>query len=108
MKEEFNKSINENVILFYGEIIDIQKDHILLNCLLDESHSNFQIRRFDILPFINSVDLEGGKFISIKVTTKPGIRIFEFLNEPNDLSEKFMKRDPFKGLEGTPFFKSKE
>ena len=108
MREEFNRSVNENITLFYGEIIDIQKDHILLNCLLDEAHSNFQIRRFEITPFINSIDLEVGKFISVKVTTKPGSRIFEFYNETRDLSEKFVKHNPFKGLEGTAFFKSKK
>lgn len=101
MRTNIRKQIDE----FYGEILAIEEDHVLVNCLLDKSRPAFQIRRFDLSPFRDIIQLTQGAFVLIRVTTRPGSRTFEFLNEPKDLSDLFRRENIFKGVEDTPFFK---
>jgi hypothetical protein len=105
--EELNKEFEEikDVQEFYGEIIEVDEEVILINCLLDKEKRIFQVRRFDKGPFENYIDLKVGSYILIKSITKPGNRIFEFHNELQDLSKYFKKEDYFEGLENSSFFK---
>ncbi len=104
--DELNKEFEvlKEVDEFPGEIIEIEKDFVLINCLVDKAHLVFQIRRFDKTPFENYIDLTIGNFVLIRSITKPGSRIFEFSNGNSDLNKYFKKEDPFKGLEDTLFF----
>ncbi len=105
--EELNREFEtiKDVFEFPGEIIEIEEDFVLINCLLDKEKRVFQIRRFDKGPFENYIDLKVGNYILLKSITKPGSRLFEFSNEPSDLSNYFAKEDYFKELKETPFFK---
>ena len=78
---------------FYGKVIDIEEDAVLINCLLNENPKFFEVRRFDLQPFQGYIDLREGIFLRIKVTTKPGSRTIDFANEDIDISEKFVKPD---------------
>ena len=95
----------QEVVDFWGEIIEVEENSVLINCLVDKGRGVFQIRRFDKGPFVNHVDLKEGNYITIRTITKPGSRLFEYNNHSGDLSSYFVKKDYFKGLENTAFFK---
>lgn len=105
LNDEFDQVVKINQ--FYGEIIEISDDSLLINCLLDEVKGIFQIRRFDHAPFTNYIELNVGGIISIRSTTKPGSRVFEFFNEPEDKSSLFKKPNYFEGLDNFRFFTEK-
>ena len=92
-----------DVEIVFGEIIDIEDDGLLVNCLLNEERPTFQVRKFDIELFGN-IKIKKGVFVKICINTQPGTRKIEVFNETNDLSERFKVPDYFKGLEGTAFF----
>lgn len=107
--EELNIDVQkepQKIDEFYGEVISIEDDHVLINCLLDKEKPVFQIRRFDLPLFENYIKLQKGLFILIRITTEKGLRTFEFIRQVADLSDLFEKEDYFKGVEDTPFFKS--
>lgn len=105
LNAEFNKIIKLDE--FYGEIIEVEDSSVLINCLLDEEKGVYQIRKFDLAPFADYIDLEVGGIILIRSTTKPGSRIFEFFNESNDKKDLFKKPNYFKGLDNSRFFTEK-
>lgn len=87
--DEFNVKTEE----FYGKILEIEESNVLVNCLISEEPSCFEIRRFSIDPFKDYIDLEEGRFVHIKIITKPGSIAIDFSNELSDLSSKFIKVD---------------
>ncbi len=97
----YEEIIDEEIVL--GEIIDIEEDGLLVNCLLDEKHPTFQVRKFDTGLFGN-IDIKKGGFVKICINTQPGTRKIEIFNEVSNLSDRFKVPDFFKGLEGTAFF----
>jgi len=105
--KELIKSISgkkKNTDILFGQIIDIEEDGYLINCLLDLQEPTFQIRKFDIELFENLNDLQVENFVKISISTEPGIRKIEVFKEINDLSEKFLTIDYFEGLKDTAFF----
>jgi len=96
-----NKKI-ANII--YGQILEIEEDGILINCLLDLKKSTFQVRKFDHELFNGIKDLEIGSFIRISISTELGTRQIEVFKEVKDLSQKFLAIDYFEGLKDTAFF----
>jgi len=105
LNNEFDKI--KEVHDFYGEIIEVEQDFVLINCLLDKGKKIYQIRRFDKLPFEGYINIVVGNFISIRSVTKPGSRLFEFNNEATDLAQYFKKPNYFEGLEDSNFFTEK-
>lgn len=89
---------------FIGEIINVEENQVLINCLIGKKEPIFQMRRFNKLLFKNYIDLKSGNFLSIKSISKPGSIIFEFSNESSDVSEVFNKKNFIKGLEDSSFF----
>lgn len=90
---------------YYGQIIEIEDNYILINCLLVQNPPTFEVRRFDKAPFSGYLQPEVGKFIQIRVTSKPGVKTFEFSEELQDRSDLFLKNDDFEGLGDTSFLK---
>ncbi len=78
---------------YYGKVIQLEADSVLIMCLIDEKTTEFEVRRFDLQPFANHISLEIGKFLKIKVTTKPGSRTIDFFEETQNLSLMFIKPD---------------
>lgn len=107
--EELNSEFDKVIAVdnFVGEIVEIDGNCVLINCLIDPERGVYQIRRFDNTPFINYIDLKVGNFISIRSTTKPGSRSFEFFNESEDRAQLFKKPNYFDGLENSKFFTEK-
>jgi hypothetical protein len=87
------KQLDIEVMDFYGNVLEIEEEEVLINCLINEDPKVFEVRRFDLQPFRNYMQLYPGQFLRIKITTKPGSRVIEFLEENNDLSQKFIKPD---------------
>jgi hypothetical protein len=83
----------KDILVIKGEIIDIDKNQVVIDCYLGGEGNDriFQVRRFDLDPFIDVVDLKIGNFVQIKITTTRGKRVFEFSNEESDLKELFNK-----------------
>lgn len=92
---------------FHGEIIEVREHEVIINCLLNEKNQVYQIRRFDMAPLKN-IRLATGVYLNIKITTKPGERIFEFSPEEKDLKHLFEQKDVFDKYKGSPLFKGKE
>lgn len=86
-----------------GQILHIEDDSILIDCILDPQNKVIQKRRFDILPFTNIKKLKSGNFITIKIVTKPGSKLYEFYNNPKDLKEFFNKDQFFEGIDENSF-----
>lgn len=103
LDNEFN-TIKEE-INFYGEIIDVEENQVIVNCLLNQKPQTFQTRRFNKSLLENYIDLIPGKYLLIKTISKPGSRVFEFINVAEDLRELFKINNSFKGLENTSFFR---
>lgn len=102
--EEVKMKVSEATIEeFVGEILDIQEDCIIIDCLIDEESKIYQKRRFEIGPFKNFINLEKEIFITIKVITKAGSISYEFLNNPSDENEKFSKDGLFDGIDENSF-----
>jgi len=87
------KGLEIDVKEFYGKILEVEDDSVLINCLLNENPKIFEVRRFDLLPFTDYIQLIPGKFVHIKITTKPGSKTIEFTEENSDLAEMFIKPD---------------
>ncbi|GAB2828527.1 hypothetical protein [Ferruginibacter profundus] len=87
------KEIEIDIHEFHGKILEIEDDAVLINCLINEDPKVFEIRRFDLLPFQDHIDLKIGNFVHIKITTKPGSRTIDFSNVQDNLSNKFTKPD---------------
>jgi hypothetical protein len=96
----------ETVQEFIGRIIDIEENSVLINCIILDDPEVFEVRRFDLLPFENYISLALGTIIKIKVTTKPGSRIFEFITDDAAKSKLFIKPDDFDDLEDLSFLKA--
>lgn len=90
--------------ILFGQIMDIEEDGYLINCLLNLKNPTFQVRKFDNELFENLHDLQAGNFVKISISTEPGIRKIEVFKEVNDLSEKFLTIDYFEELKDTAFF----
>lgn len=93
------------ILDFYGEIMVIDDDNVVVDCLIDTGEKKFQLRRFDRLPFENVMDLNEGRYVSIKVITRPGSKIFRFSGMPasDHLKALFSKDDYFGGIDESIF-----
>ena len=89
---------------FYGEIIEVRDMEVVINCLVDPKNLVYQIRRFDKGP-LGNINLTTGSYLSIKIITKPGERIFEFRNETENLKHLFEQKDIFEKYKNSPIFK---
>lgn len=101
VEAEFKNLETEEVYL--GQVLKTEENSILINCLIGEGE--FEVRRFDNKPFGSYISVNDSAFIKIKVTTKPGSRVFEFSNEIEDHSKLFIKTDDFKELGDVSFLK---
>lgn len=93
LKELRDKSMKYETITedFLGKILEINDETVLINCLMNEDPKVFEVRKFDLQPFKDFVDLTPGSFLNIKITTKPGERSIDFYPLLDDMSEKFVK-----------------
>ncbi len=82
-----------NVQEYPAKILEVEENAVLINCLVNESPKVFEVRRFDLEPFKDYLNLEPGNFLKLKITTKPGSRTIDFENASTDLSEMFIKPD---------------
>jgi hypothetical protein len=103
IKEVKEKISQARIEEFIGEILDIQDDCVIIDCLIDEENEIFQKRRFEIEPFKNFINLKKEIYITIKVITKAGSISYEFLNNPYDEKEKFSKDGLFDGIDENSF-----
>lgn len=104
MIDEVKARVSEGQVQeFVGQVLDIEEDSIIIDCLVDEENNVFQKRRFEIAPFTNFLNLDGEILITIKVTTKVGSISYEFLNSPYDAHEKFNNDAHFDGIDENSF-----
>jgi hypothetical protein len=97
------KEIQISNEIYFGQIVSIEEDSLLINCLIHEESKTFELRRFDIDIFKKYIPIETGRFIEIKVKTTPGKREFEFNEIYKDLSEIFIKSDDFEDIGDVTF-----
>jgi len=99
---DLNTDLEKNVKIisneYYGQIIAVEKENVLINCLMHENPPVFEVRRFDLKPFKGYFEPQKGMFLRIKITNKPGSKIFDFALEPSDLSGLFIKADDFEDI----------
>lgn len=101
MKIEYQKKFKSEVTEFIGEIINVDDEEVVVNCLIDAEKQIYQIRRFDKLPLKN-IRLENGSYLTIKITTKPGERLFEFINNNGDHNKLFEQKNLFEKYKNSP------
>lgn len=82
-----------------GEILDIEEDCVIVDCVLDKEKGIIQKRKFDKLPFTNIQNLKAGNYVTIRIITKPGSKIYEFYNNSKDLKDTFNKDLFFDGID---------
>lgn len=90
---------------FIAEIIEVEEDYVVLNCLVDKDTQFYQIRRFDKTPLRNFKNLSTGSFLIVRITTEPGERRFEFIEEFTNHRELFEQKNIFLKFKDGPFFK---
>lgn len=93
-------SVKENVVL--GEIIELEEEHVLINCLLKRDPEVFQVRRFPKNLF-SGINSSVGTFVSIVTISEPGRNVIEIRNELEDHSEIFDQKDYFAKYNNEPF-----
>jgi hypothetical protein len=86
-----------------GQIIDVQDDHVLVNCRMSEEKAIFQVRRFDKGPFKGVVTLDKNVFVRIDIGTENGKRTIEFSQINDDISKSFVKDEMFEEFRDSPF-----
>ena len=91
------------MVVLDGEIIEIDEDSVIVDCLVDKDNKKFQLRRFDRRPLENIVDLTEGKYLTITITTKPGSTIFEYSNAVGELKQVFSKDVYMQGIDESIF-----
>jgi hypothetical protein len=89
---------------FYGEIIEVGDDGVLINCKINIEPAVFQVRKFDLDLVSNIANLVNGTFVKIITYTGSGARLIGVFEERQDRSEIFVIEDFFKGLQGGAFF----
>ena len=94
--------------IIYGQIYDVQADHVIITCRLSslDEPCYLKKRRFVRELLAGAVNLQEGRFVRITITIEPGKQVTEITEEENDMSSYFVKEDHFKGLENTPFMKA--
>lgn len=106
IKPKYNKqqlAIVPEVV--YGQILEIDKDSVILRCLVDEDGNLFQKRRFDRQFFEKAVNLAINQLVEVKVYIRQGEVKFTFANSNRqDLTEKFAPKDYFSEFEGSILF----
>lgn len=87
----------------YANIIEINNDFYIMNCLIDLKDKIFQKRKFEKSPF-QDLSLEVGDSLKILIETKRGEKKFSFI--PDNSLNKFFepKRDLFSKFAGTALF----
>lgn len=96
--EEYKKPA---VMEFHGQVIELEDDHVLIKCLMDEVNPTFQVRRFDAAP-LSHIALSKGTFLKIKITTLAGSRKWEFIQDNRDLKQMFEQEDHFSKIRNSP------
>lgn len=90
---------------FFGEILEIENDGVLINCNIGFDQPLFQVRKFDPELLSKVRNLKPGSYVKIIVYSKPGARLIDIIEDRQDRSALFITPDYFKGLEESPFFK---
>lgn len=91
--------------IIYGQILEIDKNSVILRCLVDEDEGLFQKRRFDRQFFEGAVNLVINQLVEVKVYIRQGEVKFTFANSNRqNLAEKFAPKDYFSEFEGSILF----
>lgn len=93
-----------------GQIIQIGKDDVLVNCLLTETPRKlFSVRRFPIEPFRGTKMLKLNKIIEIETQITSGMITVLFNDGDQNILKKgkFDAEDYFSKFESSPFSRSK-
>lgn len=100
---DFQGKMDIDIREYQGQIIEVEKKSVLIKCKISADPDKFEVRRFDLIPFENYIDLKIGNFILITVINKPGSKAFEFSPIYSDLSEAFIKSDDFADIDTSLF-----
>lgn len=87
--------------VFYGEILDIEEDQVLMNCLIHEEPKYFETRYFSGNLFENP---QPNEFFKITIIEQAGLLTVTLEKVNEDLTEKFVKPDYFTDLKDCAFF----
>lgn len=85
----------ENVL---AQIIEVTKESVILECLVDTTEKIFEHRSFDILLFEKLSPLTQFKAIVIKIFRRPGEIKFQFLDGEKIFDKNIFDQDFFKEL----------
>lgn len=88
--------------VFYGEILDVEEDQVLMDCMIHEEPKFFETRYFIGNLFENP---QQNEFYKITIIEQVGLLTVKIEKVNEDLSEKFKRPDFFAGLENSAFFK---
>lgn len=88
--------------VFFGEILDVEEDQVLMNCLINEEPKFFETRYFIGNLFENP---QPNEFFKITIIEQVGLLTVKLEKVNEDLSEKFVKPDYFTHLKDSAFFK---
>ncbi len=103
IKSKAQSALSQQII--YGQILEIDKDSVILRCLVDEDERLFQKRRFDRQFFEGAVNLVINQLVEVKVYIRQGEVKFTFANSNRqDLTEKFKPKDYFSKYAGSVLF----
>jgi len=83
--------------LIPAQILEVEENRVLLNCLLDEKEEQYQLRKFDREPLNGAVILEPNHIIIIEIQTFEGERKFLFRDGEAKLKKHFEHKKYFDG-----------
>lgn len=98
LNDELKEHITISTQEYFGQVIAVEKNAVLVNCLIHEDPPTFEVRRFDTKPFQVELAPKKDMFLKIRITNRPGNKSFDFIPEHGDLTQKFKKPDDFQDL----------
>lgn len=81
--------------IIHAQVLEVEEEDVLLNCLIDEEKRIFQLRKFDREPLNDEVNLSINSVITITIETYKGRRVFLFENAESGIAPLFVRKKYF-------------
>ncbi len=94
-----------NTSIVQAQVLDIEEQKVILQCLVNPDRHEFQVRSFDRELFEGMNGFEIGKFVEIEIQSQPGKRSYSFrLVDGANLMPLFDLDSMFESLIDSPIF----
>lgn len=95
---------SQEKIILTGKILKINKNDVIIDCVINNKMKIYEKRRFDIEPFRNIFKLEKDENVRIEIYTLPGYKVFKFSKDIERKEELDKRPNLFNDLRSSKIF----